>query len=133
MIDSQGIVLKYGDFSPNSSAFLCFRSVTGLGLGAPILSQPLFAFLDSKEVCTSTGAGIIRVSFPQRKAESPVASRYSSNKKAANFYFFTAFIKLICLLRMLELEKTLYSANYQIGSCQSCKSTTFMTGYESGA
>lgn len=102
MIGSQGNVLKNSDFSRNSSAFLCSRSVTGVGLGVTSSSS----FLDSNEVSTfGTSAAIIRVSFPQRKAESPVASRYSSNKKAVNFYFFTAFIKLICLLRMLEFEK----------------------------
>lgn len=109
MIGSQGNVLKYSNFSPNSSAFLRFRSVTGVGLGVTNSSQPLFSFVDSKEVSTfGTGAGIIRVSFPQRKVKSPVASRYtcSSNKKAVNLYFFTAFIKLICLLRMLEFENT---------------------------
>ena len=120
MIDSQGIVLKYSYFSPNSSAFLCFRSVTSLRIPVyqsafPTLSQPLFAFLDSKEVSTSAGAGIIRVSFPQKKAESPVASRYSSNKKSSElllFHYVYSISFLICLLRMLELEETLYSANY---------------------
>lgn len=77
MIGSEGNILKYSNFSPNSGAFLCFRSVTVGGLGATKSSQPLFSFFDSKEVSTfGTDAGIIRVSFPQRKAESPVASRY---------------------------------------------------------
>lgn len=106
MIASQGNVLKYSNFIPNTSAFLCFRSVTGVGLGVTSSSHPLFSFLDSKEVSTfGTGAGIIRVSFPQKKAESPLASRYSSNKKAVNFYFFTAFIKLICLSACSNLKK----------------------------